>query len=182
MEDPFQKQGIEFKIIDEKMIPQVTDFLWTHFYPHEPISRSLKIRRTWALDELHLKDAMKDGSSMAALNSKGEVIGARIGKRKRKSQWMVKMFDRSFFLLPNWMIKRLGGSEGMPIFLKIIKLVGFDTWKMFDELDCEQIYEDAAVCSDRGSGVRGIGTELCRRTEILAKELGCSHTYAAVTG
>jgi hypothetical protein len=70
----------------------------------------------------------------------------------------------------------------VPIFLKLFTLVDFNVWKMFDQLGCDQIYEDAALCSARGSGVKGLGTQLCRRTEVLAKELGCTHTYAAVTG
>ena len=54
--------------------------------------------------------------------------------------------------------------------------------QMYGKMNCDLIYEDKAVCSARDSGVRGHGTELCRRTEELAKELGCSHTYAMVTG
>ena len=72
--------------------------------------------------------------------------------------------------------------NGVPIFVNLLNLVGCNVWKMFDQLGCDQIYEDAALCSARGSGVKGLGTELCRRTEVLAKELGCTHTYAAVTG
>ena len=66
--------------------------------------------------------------------------------------------------------------------MKLLGILGYDGWKMFDELGCDKIYEDAAVCSARGSGVKGLGTELCKRTETLAKELGCTHTYACVTG
>ena len=29
---------------------------------------------------------------------------------------------------------------------------------------------------------RGLGTEVCRRSEELAVDLGCTHTYAIVTG
>ena len=123
---------------------------------------------------------MMDGSSLAAIDNDGSIIGVRLGKRKNRSQWMLKVFERSLMSLPEWLLGLLFGN--MAIFLKLIILVGYNVWKMFDQLGCDQIYEDAALCSARGSGVKGLGTELCRRTEVLANELGCTHTYAAVTG
>jgi hypothetical protein len=124
---------------------------------------------------------MKNGSSLAAIDNNGCIIGVRLGKRKNRSQWMLKIFERSLMSLPEWLFGSLFGN-GMAIFLKLINMVGYNVWKMFDQLGCDQIYEDAALCSVRGPGVKGLGTELCRRTEVLAKELGCTHTYAAVTG
>ena len=148
MENIFEKQGIQFKIITEDMIPSVCDFMWENFFPDEPISRSLNIVRHWVLDELHLKDAMKDGSSIAAIDNNGSLIGVRLGKRKMRSQWNLKIFERSFMSLPGWLLGSLFGN-GVPIFLELINLVGFNVWKMFDQLGCDQIYEDAALCSAR---------------------------------
>ena len=42
--------------------------------------------------------------------------------------------------------------------------------------------QDKAVCSGRGHRVQGLATEVVRRSELRAAELGCSHTYACVTG
>ena len=181
MENLFEEKKITFKIITEDMMPSVCDFMWEHFFPDEPISRSLKITRHWIIDEAHLKDSMKDGCSMAALDKDGNIIGVRLGKRKKRSQWGLKMMEKLPMMLPSGVMRFLLGS-GAPIILNLVLLVGYDVWKMFDQLGCDQIYEDAAVCAARIEGVRGIGTELCRRTDLLAKELGCSHTYACVTG
>ena len=180
MENIFEEQGIQFKIITEDMIPSVCDFMWENFFPDEPISRSLKLERSWMIDEHHFKDSMMDGSSIAAIDNNGSIIGVRLGKRKNRSQWMRKIFERSLMSLPEWLLGSLFGNK-MATFLKLINLVGYNVWKMFDQLGCDQIYEDAAVCCARGSGVKGLGTELCRRSEGLAKELWCTHTYAAVT-
>ena len=49
-------------------------------------------------------------------------------------------------------------------------------------LKCDVIYEDLAVSSARFHGVKGLGTELTLRSEELAKERGCTHTHAIVTG
>jgi hypothetical protein len=79
MENFFEKQGLQFKIITEDMIPSVCDFIWKNFFPDEPISRSLNLERHWAMDELYLKDSMKDGSSMVAMDKNGYIIGVRLG-------------------------------------------------------------------------------------------------------
>jgi hypothetical protein len=70
----------------------------------------------------------------------------------------------------------------MTIFLNLLNLIGYDVWKMFEQLGSDQIYEDAAVCTARGSRMKGLGTELCRRTDLFAKEQGCTHTYAFISG
>ena len=182
METTFEKQGIQFKIINEDLMVPVCDFMWEYFFPDEPVSRSLNIIRHPSMDDEILKDAMEDGSSMAAIDKNGAIIGVRIGKRKKKSQWTLKMFEKHFDSLPDAVVSTMSGNTGMPTYRKLLALVGFDVWKMFAELGCDQIYEDVGVCSARFSGVKGLGTELVRRTDLLAKELGATHTYAAVTG
>ena len=88
--------------------------------------------------------------------------------------------------MPDWMMKIMplpeNTKKNLPIMIKLFTLLDYNVWRMFPLLGCDLIYEDKAVCSARTSGVRGLGTELCRRTEMLAKDMGCTHTYAAVTG
>ena len=67
-------------------------------------------------------------------------------------------------------------------FIKLCKLINYDVWKAFDQLGCDKIYEDKAVCSARFHGIKGLGTEITKRSEALAAEMGCTHTYAMVTG
>ena len=81
------------------MIPTVCDFMWDNFFPDEPISRSLKLERHWVLEDLCLKDAMKDSSSIVAIDKDGCIIGARLGKKTKRSLWMLKIFERSFMCL-----------------------------------------------------------------------------------
>ena len=67
------------------------------------------------------------------------------------------------------------------ILIKTLQRVEFNVWKMFDQLGCDKIYEvnllsdqflkyllllaqDKAVCSARFHGIRGLGTEICRRS------------------
>jgi len=40
-ENVFERQGIQFKIIEKEMYAAVLDFLWDNFMPDEPINRSL---------------------------------------------------------------------------------------------------------------------------------------------
>ena len=165
-------ETIQFKKITPDMFPLVFEFMEEHYLPDEPVCRSLGIKRNWMLDEFLWKDALKDGSSIAALDKEGKIIGVRLGQRMKRPSWFSSVLDKVSFPLPDW----------YSTFDKLMELVGYDVSKMFDQLGTKLIYEDTAVCSARGTGVKGLGTELCRRTEILAKELGCTHTYACVTG
>jgi hypothetical protein len=181
MENQFEEQGIEFKIITEDMIESVCDFMWENFFPDEPIARSLNVTRNRNIDDGYIKDAIKDGSSMAALDKDGIIIGVRLGKQKKKSQWLQKIFERAFMTLPYGLMYCIYGNR-LTILLKLLNLVGYDVWKMFEQLGSDQIYEDAAVCTARGSRMKGLGTELCMRTDLFAKEQGCTHTYAFISG
>merc|ERR1711936_556526 len=144
------------------------DFLWIHFFPDEPISRSIGMTRNWFTDTMYLKDSLNDGSSIAAIDKDGNIIGARLGKRVMRSQWHLWFMEKLF--------------DAIIIIVKLFSKLDLDVWKIFDEPGCEMVYMDAAVCAARTSGVKGLGTELCRRSEVLARELGCTHTLAAVTG
>ena len=186
MENEFEKLGIQFKIIEPDMFAEVLDFMWEHFMPDEPIGRSLGITRNWVVDEAYFGEALKDGSSIVALGREGNIIGARIGMRKWRTSWVSWLLDRVPFNMPYWMMKIMplpeNTKKNLPIMIKLFTLLDYNVWRMFPLLGCNLIYEDKAVCSARTSGVRGLGTELCRRTEMLAKDMGCTHTYAAVTG
>ena len=67
-------------------------------------------------------------------------------------------------------------------FRQHFKKINYNAWAMFDKLGCDRIYDDKAVCSGRHHGIKGLGTEICLRSEKLAAELGCTYTFAAVTG
>ena len=140
MENVFEKQGIQFKIIDNEMIPAVLDFMWEHFIPDEPISRSLGITRNWFADDVFFVDALKDGCSIAALDKDRNFIGARIGMRKM-----------NLMPVPENTLKCL------PIMVKLFTLLEHDVLKIFNKFGCDLIYEGKAVCSARTSGVRGLG-------------------------
>ena len=72
--------------------------------------------------------------------------------------------------------------KNMHHMIKFMKMADYNVWNMFDRLGTDKIYEAKGVCSARSHGIRGLGTELVRRSEILAVERGCTHVYAALTG
>ena len=153
MENNFEKQGIIFKVIDNEMMPAVLDFMGEHFLPEAPISRSLGITRSKMFDEMYFGEGMKDGCSIVALDKDGQIIGARIGMRKMRSNWTNWIFDRIPYHLPEWLLNAWLPQEmkKLPIVLKLMTLLGYDVWKMFDQLGCDLIYEGKAVCSARNS-------------------------------
>jgi len=66
--------------------------------------------------------------------------------------------------------------------LKLVERAEYDTYKVLVELGCEAVYETKALSSARWHGIRGLGTELVKRSEALAKERGCSHTFVLASG
>ena len=47
-------EGLKFVIITPDMFPAAMDFMWEHFFPDEPISRSIGLTRHWSVDEYHM--------------------------------------------------------------------------------------------------------------------------------
>merc|ERR1719445_1074589 len=74
------------------------------------------------------------------------------------------------------------GLKKMYVLMKLTNQVDFDVWKMFDKFNCEKIFENKGLCSARGHGIRGLGTELVKRADALALQLGCSHRYVICSG
>lgn len=186
-ESEFEKLGVKFLIIKEDMYDAVKDFYWEHFIPDEPVSRSLQISRGSFMDKFILTDILNHKCSIAAVNDNGDILAIRLAQIKSRGQWFDKIMDRAFMKIfrsekltamllgESW--RRVGST-----FIKLCKLINYDVWKAFDQLGCDKIYEDKAVCSARFHGIKGLGTEITKRSEALAAEMGCTHTYAMVTG
>ena len=50
--------------------------------------------RNWVIDEYYLIDSMEDGSSIAAIDKDGNIVGSRLGIGKRRSNWSSWMFEQ----------------------------------------------------------------------------------------
>ena len=75
----YEEQGVQFKVISPDMYADVMDFLWTHFFPAEPLCRSLGIERMNFIDKYIFPDAFSHGCSLAALDSSGNILAVRVG-------------------------------------------------------------------------------------------------------
>lgn len=180
-DEEWKKRGVEFKIIDEGMVPDVLEYLSVHFFPDEPISRSLGVNiDSFLVGDMYRK-ALKDGSSIAAVNPEGKVMGVRVGNVTKRSSWGPWIEDK-FFALIKLLIFLM--PKSIQVLLKLFQpqWLDFKPYKMLAELPCEVMYDDKAVSSARWHGVKGLGSELVRRSEDIARSRGCSHTYALVTG
>ena len=160
--------------------------MWSHFFPDEPVGRSLEMTSpSWLINQTYIMDSIRKGACIAAINEAGEILAVRLGVVRNRNDNFERIFETvaTYLLIFPFLCSLLPKSlKKTWIFIKLQKKIDFDVWTMFDQLGCDRIYEDKAVCSARGHGIRGLGTEICRRSERLARDLGCSHTYAAVTG
>ena len=92
----FEEQGIQFKVITPDMYEDVMDFLWTHLFPSEPISRSLGLKRLGFLDKYVFPDAFRQNCSMVALDRSDNLLAVRVGHIKTRDGWTAWMMDRLF--------------------------------------------------------------------------------------
>ena len=147
--------------------------------------RSVKLTRHESIDKYYILDSIKHRASIAALNQSGDILAVRLGTIYSSGDRGEKFFQR----MMTWVFgfkavtSRLPEPlQGMHHAIKFTKMADYDVWNMFERLGTDKIYEAKGVCSARSHGIRGLGTELVRRSEILARERGCTHVYAALTG
>ena len=135
------------------------------------------------MDYSYLYDTIRQNQSVAAVNESGDILAVRLGNKQSRDQWFAKWMETTMISF----VKKFGpilpkSTEKLNIFIDLLERVEFDSWAQFDKLGCDHIYEDKAVCSSRKHGIRGLGTEIVRRSELLGADLGCTHTYAVVKG
>ena len=179
----FEEQGIQFKVITPEMYEDVMDFLWTHFFADEPVTQSLGVKRLGFADKYVFPDAFRQNCSMVALDRCGNLLAVRVGHIKTRDGWTAWLMDRLFQLLPFSLLSTWWPSlEKLPILVKLLRTIDYNVWTKFDLWNCHSVYEGLAVCSARTHGVRGLGTEIVRRCDDIAREKGCSYTYILATG
>ena len=134
-----------------------------------------------------LDDVFPHNCSIAAVNEAGDILAIRLGQIRSHDQWLewaVEKIFKTIFTSPrlaSWLLgEEVGRNTG--IVSKLFDILGYDIWKVMRDLQCNKMYEDKAVCSARFHGIKGLGTEIVKRSEDLAVEMGCTHTFAVVTG
>jgi len=185
----WEEMGVKFKVVEEADHPSVLSFLDEHFFPEEPFTRSLGVTTDTFLATSILKKTLRGSSSIMALDVEGRVLGVRIGAVIRRSdygpwleEWILGILTLFPFILPKeWNIRQ-----------RLFDLLGFSPSRMVAQLmqgegksreqETRGLYVGKILCSARWHGLRGLGEELLRRAEKLSQSLGCSHTYALVTG
>ena len=138
----FEEQGVQFKVISPEMYEDVMDFMWTHFFPDEPLSRSLGLTRLPVIDKYFFPDVFRQNCSMAAVDTSGNILAVRVGVIKNKNSWTAWMMDKMFEFLPYGLLSRRWPSfQAGPIFIKVQKTIDFNVWKRFDGWNCQSVYE-----------------------------------------
>ena len=140
--DRFEEQGVRFQVISPDMYEDVMDFLWTHFFPAEPLSRSLGVRRLPVIDKYFFPDVFRQNCSMAALDTSGNVLAVRVGHIKNKDSWSHWMMDKMVEFFPYRLMSRWWPSlEKGPIFFKVNKAIDFNVWTKFEGWNSQSVYE-----------------------------------------
>merc|ERR1712080_195620 len=184
--------GIEISVVPEERADEAIQFMFDHFYPDEPISRSLGFGQPgggtpkiikWILSYLYKNEAIKQGTSLMATDKDGKMIGLRLGAKqiKKKALFQYKILEWYAWLLPFFVWEFLFGKIAHS--LRLMREVGtMPPAKTFQLLGCEQFYEGFSVVVAKDARVRGLGTELVRRSMELAENHGCEYMHIMATG
>ena len=138
----YEDLGVQFKVISPDMYEDVMDFLWTHFFPAAPISRSLGITRHWLLDRVWT-GALQDNCSIAALDRSGNILAVRVGSVKERTNWGTWLVDKMMKQFPFALFSRFLTPflQKMPVYMHLTDLLNYDVWTKFALWNCDLIYE-----------------------------------------
>lgn len=179
--------GITFHRIPPERGQEVVDFLWRNFFPEEPICRSLGFQRTkntgmvdWFFRELAI-----NGHSVMALDCDGRIIGVRLAEAVNRDEWMKRCLevglDKLLFKVHCIFDKKTSRAIKAS-YLLITDGLEYSVWNLFDQFKCDKILSGMCLCSRKDSGIRGIGTELLRQSEMVGIEEGCAVSAAVASG
>lgn len=173
------------KVIDETLDNKVIKFMWDHFFPDEPISRSLQITTpNWFVSEFYLREMLKDRSSVVALDSHGNVLAVRLARVIRKDDWYVWLLETTLWFLVSYfsflLPKRVATVLGT--IFRLFEKLRYNVFDALKQYECDAMYECQGLCSARFHGIKGLGTALVLKSEKVAMQKGCTHAYVKVTG
>jgi len=180
--------GIQFSVVPIERGDDAVQFMYDHFIPDEPIFRSLGFE-PWnskmmnSLGAYFMKDeGIKDGTSIMATDKDGKIIGLRMGKRatKQKTLLQQKIVDWISWIVPFFVWELIFGK--LAHLMRLMRELKYEPHKAFDELGCDVIYEEISVVVEKDARVRGLGTELIKRSMDLATKLGCDYMKLLATG
>ena len=139
----FEEQGVQFKVISPDMYEDVMDFLSAHFFPDEPVLRSIGLERLEFIDKNVFPETFNHKCSIAAVDASGKILAVRVGGIKTKGDWPAWVVDKIFQNFPYKLLSRFlpPAMHKMPIFVKLNKKIGFNTWNMMDVWNCRSVFE-----------------------------------------
>ena len=179
--------GITFHRIPPERGAEVVEFLWRNFFPEEPICRSLGLvrgKQTGVIDWFFSELAV-NGSSVMALDCDDRVIGVRLAEVANRDDWVKRCLevglDKLLFKVHCIFDKRTSRAIEAS-YLLITEGLDYSVWNLFDEFKVDKILCGMCLCSMKGSGIRGVGTELLKQSEMVGKEAGCAVSAAVASG
>ena len=181
-DDADQLSSIDFRVIDENLEEPVIDFMWAYYFPDEPLHRSLQTRRNWLTNELFVRSVTREKCSIAALDKTGRVLGVRIAKVLNYNHWIPWLFTKLYHKIMRYIGALCFSRWNYEALLLLFKKLDYNVYNVCRKYNCTMVYEAKALCSARFHGIRGLGAELVRRGEELARSRGCTLCYTLVTG
>ena len=183
--DVFAEAGIQFSIITPDKTEEVCQLLAENFLPDEPIARSCGVVRNSFMD-WYVSEAIKGAACVMATDATGKIIGVRLNEVVDRNSWsrwaMEKCFSPNFFALIGKIFRKPVLQKTFEVLSALSSQLNYNTWALFERLDCQRILHDVCVCTSKEGRVKGLGTELVKQGEAVGRERGCEYSYNMVTG
>ena len=190
-------EGVTFQIANSSHYDQVHQLLEEDFFPDEPFARSLgsspdKYYVVWLWIELSLRSRE---SVVVALDKAGDVIGVNLGTDMPEAvhdDRSVSLGDW-YYQTQMWLLMHLhnllgpltpsylGQDSCHAVFEKAVEILGYHPDKLMAALNCKKLYTVELLGVSRKARGKGLGTQLVREGEKLARARGCECARVSAT-
>ena len=173
----FASAGIMFSKIEPEHTEQVIQFLNCNVLPYDAIAKTYDVTEDKVFYN-SVEDFIKEGICIMATNQDGEIIGVHLASIYRRGDWMQKVGTS---ISVDSMFDWSNAAKARVVKEKLLKLLGYDVWGLFDGQDCQVIAGDLLLCTSKESPFIGLATELLRQGEVAAKDNGCDLALCVAT-
>lgn len=173
----FASAGIKFIRIEQEHTELIIQFLNTNFLPYDLITKSHGVTEDKVFNST-VEICIREGICVMATNKHGDVIGVHLASIYRRGDWIKKVESSvSVGAMFDWS----AAAKAREVNTKLLKLLGYTVWGLFDGQDCQVVAGDILICTSKESPFIGLGTELVRHGEIAAREHECDLALCVTT-
>eukprot|EP00088_Acartia_fossae_P022560 TRINITY_DN2373_c0_g1_i2.p1 TRINITY_DN2373_c0_g1~~TRINITY_DN2373_c0_g1_i2.p1 ORF type:complete len:307 (-),score=20.28 TRINITY_DN2373_c0_g1_i2:256-1176(-) len=173
-----QELGLVVKPVTKETSNEALEFLWKHFVPSEPISRSLRLTRGWWVDQIRFRPLIESGVCLAGYSSQdGRLLAVAAGRVLHRTDRLTRLRDQLGKYGYIYILPLVGSAVKSRRFVQARSLIGFDPWAFMEERNIGKVFEGGILAVHNDHLGRGIGELLIYHLFPGLQARGCQATY-----